>query len=112
MKIYALAAVAALSALAACAERPEAIAPAYVSPVVYQDWTCQQLGEEEARLNTAYVTAAGQQNNARANDTAGVIFLGLPTASMAGENVAPQIASIKGQQDAVRQTENRKNCGR
>lgn len=98
-------------AVAGCATRPENIQPAYVTTVTYQTWTCQQLGEEDARLNAAYATAAVAQNHARSNDTVGVLLLGLPVASLSGENIAPQIASLKGQQDAVHQTEILKNCG-
>ncbi len=82
--------------LAVCAPTPESIQPAYVSEMTYQNWTCLQFSEEETRLNAAYVTAASQENNARSNDTLGVIFLGLPLSPMSGGNVAPQIASLKG----------------
>lgn len=96
--------------LAACAATPESIGPAYVSEVTYQSWSCTQLGEESGRLNAAYATASEQQNRARSNDTVGVIFLGLPVASLSGGNVAAQIASIKGQQDAVNRSMTLKNC--
>jgi hypothetical protein len=96
--------------LAGCASRPESIAPAYVSPVVYQSWSCQQLGEEEARVNAAYTVAAGSQNRARSNDTTGVLLLGLPLGSMTGEGVEAQVASLKGQQAAIQQSEAMKNC--
>lgn len=103
-------AMAVASTLSCCAATPESIAPAYVSEMTYHNWSCQQLAEEEARLNVAYASAAAQQNNARTNDTIGVIFLGLPVSSMSGGNVAPQIANLKGQQDAVRKTQTLKNC--
>lgn len=93
-----------------CAESPESIAPAYVSTIIYQNWTCQQLGEEEGRLDSAYANAAQQQRNARTNDTWGVVFLGLPTASLSGENIAPQVANLKGQIDAVHQSQTIKSC--
>ena len=88
--------------LAACAQSPEAIQPAYVSPVTYSDWSCPQIMEEQARLSGALATASQQQQQARSNDTAAVIFFGLPLASMSGANIAPQIARYKGEQEAVR----------
>lgn len=100
-----------LAALAACAPTPESIQPAYVSEVPYQSWTCQQLGEELARLNNALSTASIQQNSARSNDVAGVIFLGLPVGSMSGQSVAPQIARYKGEQEAVNRALIRNSCG-
>ncbi|HEX4078586.1 MAG TPA: hypothetical protein VHX61_06905 [Rhizomicrobium sp.] len=54
-----------------CAANPESIQPSYVSVLTYSNFTCEQLGEEEARINAAYVTAADQQNNARTLDAEG-----------------------------------------
>ncbi|HEY4202627.1 MAG TPA: hypothetical protein VGM83_18910 [Devosiaceae bacterium] len=104
-------AVAALAAtLSGCAVAPASIAPAYVSEVPYQSYSCKQLGEEAQRLNDAYTVAAKQQENARTGDTWGVILLGLPTSSLSGGNIAPQIASLKGQQEAVQKVIIAKNC--
>lgn len=96
---------------AGCAAKPESITPSYVSNLTYENLSCTQLGQEESRVNAAYVVAAGQQNDARTNDTVGVLLLGLPIGSMTGENVAPQVANLKGQQGAIRQVEIEKNCG-
>ena len=95
---------------AACAPTPESIQPAYVSEVPFQSWTCQQLGEEQLRLSSALATASGQQNTARSNDVAGVIFLGLPVGSMSGQSIAPQIARYKGEQEAVYKAMIRNQC--
>ncbi|QKV20518.1 hypothetical protein HTY61_04140 [Oricola thermophila] len=105
-----VAAVLAVS-VAACAKNPESIAPAYVSEMTYQNFTCQQLVQEQQRLNDAYAVAEAQQKKARSNDIAGVILLGLPVSSMSGDNIAPQIANLKGQQEAVRKAMIMKNCG-
>jgi len=99
-----------LGVVAACAQKPEAVAPAYVTPTLYKNFTCSQLAEEHGRLTHAYAVAAGQQNQARSNDIAGVVLLGLPVSTLSGGNVAHQIANIKGQQEAVRSTMIRKNC--
>lgn len=88
-------------AVAACAQSPGSIQPAYVSAVPYESWTCPQLGDEQDHLSSALATASKAQENARTNDTMGVLFLGLPVASMSGENIAPEIAHLKGEQDAV-----------
>ncbi|PZQ13659.1 MAG: hypothetical protein DI565_14050 [Ancylobacter novellus] len=106
--------VAAASALAlsACAKSPESIAPAYVSEVSYQSYSCAQLGEESARLTAALANASTQQEKARANDTVGVILIGLPVSSLSGDNIAPEIARLKGEQEAIRKASFRKNCVR
>lgn len=98
--------------LVGCAARPEDIQAQYVSHVPYMGWTCEQLGEETIRLNQALTSASVTQSNARSNDTAGVILLGLPVASMSGGNVAPQIAEYKGEIEAVGKAQNLKNCAR
>ena len=103
--------VVASSGALGCAKKPESIAPAYVSHVIYQSWTCQQLGEEQQRLAAALATSSEQQQNARTNDTVGIIFLGLPVSSMSGDNIAPQIARLKGETEAVRTASITKNCG-
>lgn len=111
MKCYKTLAVAIALAVSACAKKPDSIAPAYVSPVAYDQWTCVQLGQEDARLRAAYATAAKQQDNARTGDIVGVVLIGLPVSSMSGDNIAPQIARLKGEQEAVRRQLIRKNCG-
>lgn len=107
-KLFALAplAIAAVS----CAKAPESIAPSYVSEIGYQSWTCRQLGEEQQRLASAYATAAAQQEKARTNDVVGVILIGLPVSSMSGDNIAPEIARLKGEQEAVRKAAITNNC--
>ncbi|MGB2932191.1 MAG: hypothetical protein WBE08_01510 [Methyloceanibacter sp.] len=94
-----------------CAKSPESIAPAYISTVNYQNWSCGQLGEEGGRLNQALAEASTQQRNARTNDAIGVILVGIPVSSLSGDNIAPQIANLKGQLVAVQQAGNLKNCG-
>ncbi len=107
---FAWPALALLLTIAGCAKSPDSIAPAYVSHVTYQSWSCQQLGEEQARLSTALQTASSQQENARTNDITGVALLGLPVSSMSGDNIAPQIAALKGEIEATRKATILKKC--
>ncbi|WP_439541113.1 hypothetical protein [Hyphomicrobium sp.] len=94
----------------ACAKSPESIAPAYVSEVNYQHWSCGQLGEESGRLSQALAQASTQQENARTNDTVGIILIGLPVSSLSGDNIAPEIARLKGETEAVRKVSIGKGC--
>ena len=107
---FVIAASLAVIALAGCAKAPASIAPSYVSEVPYQSYSCKQLGEEQGRLSQAYAVAAKQQEDARTGDAMGVFLLGMPTASLSGANIAPEIASLKGQQVAVEKTIIAKNC--
>ncbi len=97
-------------AVTACAPTPESIAPAYVSELPYRGYTCEQLGEENARLNQALSTASVAQNSARTNDTVGILLIGLPVGSMSGQSIAPQIALYKGQLEAVHRASIRNHC--
>lgn len=97
--------------LSACAQKPEAIQASYVSPVTYDAWTCPQLGQESARIESALAQSSTQQETARSHDVAGVLLLGIPTGSMSGESIAPEIARLKGTKAAIQQSMTLKNCG-
>ena len=94
----------------ACAKQPEAIAPAYVSPLPYKNYDCDSLAQEGVRIEEALTQVAAQQRGARRNDIAGVIILGLPVSWLSGGNVADQIARLKGEQKMVRQLIIEKKC--
>lgn len=99
-----------MAVLVGCAKSPESIAPAYISELNYQNWNCYQLAEESQRLSSALAQASTQQENARTNDTVGVILLGLPVSSLSGDNIAPEIARLKGEQEAIRKASRTKVC--
>lgn len=101
----------ALLALAGCAAKPEDIPPAYVSHMLYEPYTLEQLRGEEQRLQQALATASDAQRKARSNDTAGVILLGLPVSSLSGSNQAANIARLKGELEAVQKAIALKNGG-
>lgn len=93
-----------------CASSPESIAPAYISDMSYSHWTCEQLAQEQPRLVSALSTACDAQRRCRANDTAGVIFLGLPVSSLSGSNMASEVARLKGELQALQRAGILKNC--
>jgi hypothetical protein len=94
----------------ACAKRPEAITPAYVSDLTYNGLSCSQLAQERARVDAAYTVAAQQQNDAATGDAWGVFLLGMPTSTLSGANIAAQVASLKGQQETLDKVAIQKNC--
>ena len=110
MKIFLCLAITAMI-VSGCAKRPETIAPAYVSVVTYSHLDCSQLAQEQQQLNRAYATAAKAQNDAATGDAVGVLFLGLPTSTLSGGNIAAQIADLKGRQETVQQLMISKKCG-
>jgi hypothetical protein len=56
------------TALAGCASSSADIAPAYVSPVAYQSYNCQQLALEAQAVSTRAATLSGVQDNQRSKD--------------------------------------------
>ena len=99
-----------LLTMSACAKSPESIAPAYVSPLLYQNWSCKQLAAEQERLNAALATASDQQRRARTNDIVGVVLIGVPVSSLSGDNIAGEIARLKGEKETVHKVMIAKNC--
>jgi starvation-inducible outer membrane lipoprotein len=93
-----------------CAKPPDAIAPSYVSDITYRSLSCNDLAVENARFTQALATASKQQEQARTNDTVGIIMLGLPVSSMSGDNIAPEIARLKGEIEAIHRVGLAKKC--
>jgi hypothetical protein len=56
------------AALGGCASSAADIAPAYVSPVAYQSYTCQQLALEAQAISTRAATLSGAQDSQRTKD--------------------------------------------
>ena len=102
--------------LVGCASKSSEIVPAYVSPLMYQSFTCQQLAAEATRVSAAAATAAGQQDSQVTKDavatTVGVVIFWPALFLIGGDKQnAAQLAQLKGQMDAIEQTSIQKNCG-
>jgi len=109
-------AVLAALTLVGCASKSTEIAPTYVSPMMYQSFTCQQLAAEATRVSAAAATAAGQQDSQVTKDavatTVGVVIFWPALFLIGGDKQnAAQLAQLKGQMDAIEQTSIQKNCG-
>jgi hypothetical protein len=99
-----------------CASSSADITPAYVSPVVYQTYTCQQLALEAQSISTRAATLSGAQDSQRTKDgwaTAAAVVVFWPAAFfVAGDKqTAAELAQMKGQMVAVEQASNAKKCG-
>jgi hypothetical protein len=104
------------AALAGCASSSSDITPAYVSPVAYQGYTCQQLALEAQAVSTRAAALSGVQDSKRTNDTlattaAVVIFW--PAAFFVGgdKQNAAELGLMKGQMVAIEQASVQKKCG-
>ena len=103
-------------ALAGCATSPKDIAPAYVSPILYQNLTCEQLAMEAARVSQAAAAANGAQANQASKDavmtTVGVVLFWPSLFFIGGDKGnAAEVARLKGEMQAIEQANISKNCG-
>ena len=87
----------------------------YVSPVIYQSYTCQQLALEAQSVSARAAALSGAQDKQRTNDTiattaAVVIFW--PAAFLVGgdKQTAAELAQMKGQMVAVEQASIARKC--
>jgi hypothetical protein len=101
--------------LAGCASSAADITPAYISPVQYQSYTCQQLALEAQSISTRAATLSGAQDSQRTKDgwaTAAAVVIFWPAAFFVGgdKQTAAELAQMKGQMVAVEQASIAKKC--
>src|SRR3981189_1788657 len=104
------------AALGGCASSAADITPAYVSPVAYQSYTCQQLALEAQSISTRAATLSGAQDSQRSKDglvTAAAIVVFWPAAFFVGgdKQTAAELGQMKGQMVAIEQASIAKKCG-
>ena len=102
--------------LVGCASKSADIDPAYISPVTYQNFTCEQLQVEAQGVSQRAAIASGRQDKARKNDavktTVGVILFWPVLLFNEGDGAkANEVANLKGQMQAIQQASVQKNCG-
>jgi hypothetical protein len=102
--------------LSACASSSAEIRPSYVSPLQYQNLSCQQLGAEAERVSRRASEVAGVQDSNKTSDawvTGAAIVLFWPAAFFVkGDGqTAAELARLKGEFEAIEQASIQKNCG-
>jgi len=115
MKIHPAIGVLFALSIAGCASRSADISPSYVSPMNYQNYTCDQLIQEGRTVSSRAAIASGQQDKARSNDAVktgvGVVLFWPVLLFMNGDGPkAAELASLKGQMEAIEQASIQKNC--
>lgn len=114
MKIYV--ALAAMILVAGCASKSENIQATYMSPMLYESYSCEQLAQEGHRVAARAAEVAGVQDKNRKNDTikttVGVIlFWPILFANEGDGQTAAELAQLKGQKKAIEEASIKKNCG-
>lgn len=102
--------------LSGCAKKSEDIAGSYISPTQYQSFSCRQISEEAARVSNRAVLAMGVQDKKAQNDAVATgvgLVLFWPALFFIKGNAesSAEIASLKGQMDALEIMSIKKNCG-
>ena len=103
------------AALGGCASSASDITPAYISPVMYQSYSCQQLGLEAQGISTRAAALSGAQDSQRTKDglvTAATIVVFWPAAFFVGgdKQTAAELSQMKGQMVAIEQASIVKKC--
>jgi hypothetical protein len=84
--------------------------------MLYQSYNCQQLAAEAQRVSAAAAVAAGTQDSQVTKDavatTVGVIIFWPALFMIQGDKqTAAQLATLKGELDAIQQVSIQKQCG-
>jgi hypothetical protein len=101
--------------LGGCATASKDIATAYVSPMQYQPYDCDQLAAEAARIHSRVSALGGRLDQAAKNDAAitgvGVILFWPALFFLGGtKEQEAEYARLKGEYEAVQQAANAKKC--
>ena len=96
--------------LAGCAKMPEDISASQVSADPYMQMSCERLASERAAKQAEYDRVAKIQEETSKRDEAWMAIVHVPVASMSNGDNEPQIASLKGQLNAISQASRAKGC--
>ena len=108
-------AVSASLVLSGCATASKDIAVAYVSPMQYQSYDCDQLSSEIQRINSRVVQLGGRLDTAASNDKAlagvGVLLFWPALFALGGtKQQEADYARLRGEYDAAHQSAILKKC--
>ncbi|MGT2440319.1 hypothetical protein ACU4GH_36270 [Bradyrhizobium betae] len=101
--------------LVGCASSSQDISATYVSPVMYQNYTCQQLAMEAQAVSARAATLSGAQDSQRTKDTVATtaaVIIFWPAAFLVGgdKQTAAELGQMKGQLNAIEQASIMKKC--
>lgn len=103
-------------ALTGCATAPDKIQTAYVSPIQYKDYDCDQVAAESARVNRRATELHSSLKSTADNDGAqmavGMILFWPALFFLEGGDgpEAAEYARLKGERDALEQVSVQKKC--
>ena len=114
MKSIIVAALCAGLIVSACATHPNNIQAAYVSPITYSAYTCDQLREELGRVGSRVDQVTGQQRSRANNDAwafgVGMVLFWPALFFMANGDQKEELSRLKGEHDAIQLSATQKQC--
>lgn len=107
---------AAVVALAGCASSSKDIRSAYISPMTYESYSCQQLIQENQRLQQRISSVGGEVDRKASGDKmkmgVGLVLFWPTLFFLKGDGAeAQEYARLKGEHEAIENSYTRKNCG-
>ena len=102
-------AVLAVSALSACATRPESIPASFVSHEKYAHLDCAQLATKMTDTRAELDKFSKLQDSKATGDAWGVFLLGVPFSQLSGDHAA-DVARLKGEVEAVDTAQVKNKC--
>ena len=103
-----------MSFLTACATRPRQIKDTYVSPLQYQEHSCDQIRQEYVRVNRKIIEVTEKQDRTADKDAAGLIigaFIFWPAVFLVlGGDKENELARLKGESQAMEIMSMQKKC--
>lgn len=96
--------------LVGCAQFPKDVDMKYVSPILYERYSCAELAVMATRLSGAVGQLAGKQSERAAHD-ATIVAVGWPIFLKGDTPLTGELSRLKGEAFAVQQAANNNNCG-
>jgi hypothetical protein len=98
-----------------CAKSASEIAPAYVSPLAYQNYSCPQIADEVQRISVRASELSGVQDEKATSDavvtTVGVIVFWPALFFIEGDGQnAAELARLKGEYETLEKIATEKGC--
>lgn len=100
--------------LVACASKSDNISAAYVSPLQYQGYNCNQIRTEMSRISRRVNEVAGVQDSQASKDSValgvGMVLFWPALFFMIGKDKEEELSRLKGEYEALEQAAIQKDC--
>ena len=100
--------------VAGCSRSPDEIEAAYVSPLEYRSYSCDQIEREMHRVSRQARAVTGHQRDEAEGDAVamgvGLILFWPALFFLAGEDKEDELAQLKGEMEALEEAAIEKDC--